>query len=50
MYKLRDCYIKNEYRNRTINKQVTMLKEVLKWLNTREGYECQKQCLTLKPN
>ena len=38
MYKLREWYIKNKYRNRTINKQITMLKGFLKWLNTKTGY------------
>lgn len=50
MYKLRDWYIKNEYRNRTINKQVTMLKGFLKWLNTREGYEVPATVLNFETN
>ena len=50
MYKLRDWYIKNEYRNRTINKQVTMLKGFLKWLNTRDGYEVPATVLNFETN
>ena len=50
MYKLRDWYIKQEYRNRTINKQVTMLKGFLKWINTKEGYEVPSAVLNFKTN
>ena len=50
MYKLRDWYIKNEYRNRTINKQVTMLKGFLKWLNAKEGYELPAAVLNFETN
>ena len=50
MYKLRDWYIKNEYRNRTINKQVTMLKGFLKWLNTNDGYEVPTTVLNFETN
>ena len=50
MYKLKDWYIKNEYRNRTINKQVTMLKGFLKWLNTKEGYQVPATVLNFETN
>lgn len=50
MYKLRDWYIKNEYRNRTINKQVTMLKGFLKWLNTQDGYSVPSAVLNFETN
>lgn len=50
MYNLRDWYIRNNYRNRTINKQVTMLKGFLKWLNTKEGYEVPSNVLNFETN
>lgn len=50
MYKLRDWYIKNEYRNRTINKQVTMLKGFLKWIDTKEGYAVPSAVLNFETN
>jgi len=50
MYRLREWYIHNEYRNRTINKQITMLKGFLKWLNTQEGYEVPAQVLNFETN
>lgn len=50
MYKLREWYIKNEYRNRTINKQVTMLKGFLKWLNMQDGYEVPSAVLNFETN
>ncbi len=50
MFKLRDWYIKNEYRNRTINKQVTMLKGFLKWINTKEGYSVPSAVLNFETN
>ena len=50
MYKLRDWYIKNKYRNRTINKQVTMLKGFLKWLNNKDGYEVPSSVLSFETN
>ncbi len=50
MYKLRDWYIKNKYRNRTINKQVTMLKGFLKWINTKEGYDVPANVLGFETN
>ena len=50
MYKLREWYIKNKYRNRTINKQVTMLKGFLKWLNTKPGYAVPAEVLNFETN
>ena len=50
MYRLRDWYIKNEYRNRTINKQVTMLKGFLKWINTKDGYDVPNAVLNFETN
>lgn len=50
MYKLRDWYVKNEYKNRTINKQVTMLKGFLKWINTKDGYTVSNAVLNFETN
>ena len=50
MYKLRDWYVKNEYRNCTVNKQITMLKAFLKWLNTKEGYVVPPSVLNFETN
>ena len=50
MYKLREWYIENKYRNRTINKQITMLKGFLKWLNTNVGYEVPPAVLNFETN
>ena len=50
MFKLRDWYIKNNYRNRTINKQVTMLKGFLKWIDTKDGYEVPATVLNFETN
>jgi integrase len=50
MYKLKNWYIKNEYRNRTINKQITMLKGFLKWINTKDGYEVPSAVLSYETN
>lgn len=50
MYKLREWYIQNGYRNRTINKQVTMLKGFLKWLNSKNGYEVPTAVLNFETN
>ena len=50
MYKLREWYIKNRYRNRTINKQVTMLKGFLKWIGTKEGYDVPAAVLNFETN
>ena len=50
MFKLREWYIKNGYRNRTINKQITMLKGFLKWLNTKDGYIVPTEVLNFETN
>jgi hypothetical protein len=50
MYKLKNWYIKNEYRNRTINKQITMLKGFLKWINTKDGYDVPSAVLSYETN
>ena len=50
MYRLREWYIENKYRNRTINKQITMLKGFLKWLNTNVGYEVPAAVLNFETN
>ena len=50
MYKLRGWYINNKYRNRTINKQITMLKGFLKWLNTKTGYTVPAEVLNFETN
>ena len=50
MFKLRDWYVKNQYRNRTINKQITMLKGFLKWLDTKEGYKVPPAVLNFETN
>ena len=50
MYKLRTWYIKNEYRNRTINKQVTMLKGFLKWIDSKDGYDVPSAVLNFETN
>lgn len=50
MYKLREWYIKNKYRNRTINKQVTMLKGFLKWIDSKDGYEVPTAVLNFETN
>lgn len=50
MYILREWYINNKYRNRTINKQITMLKGFLKWLNTKTGYAVPAEVLNFETN
>lgn len=50
MYKLRDWYVQHEYKNRTINKQITMLKGFLKWLSTKDGYEVPSAVLNFETN
>ena len=50
MYKLRDWYVKNEYKNRTINKQVVMLKSFLKWINQQNGYSIPDDVLNFSTN
>lgn len=50
MYKLKDWYVKNKFRNRTINKQITMLKGFLKWIDTKDGYNVPSAVLQFKTN
>jgi integrase len=50
MYKLRDWYVKNEYKNRTINKQVVMLKSFLRWINQQEGFSIPDTVLNFSTN
>lgn len=50
MYTLREWYIKNKYKNRTINKQITMLKGFMKWLNTKSGYAVPADVLNFETN
>lgn len=50
MYKLRDWYIKNNYKNRTISKQVVMLKAFLRWVNDLKGYNIPEKVLNFTPN
>lgn len=50
MFALRDWYVNNGYCNRTINKQVTMLKSFLKWLNMQDGYTVPARVLEFKTN
>lgn len=50
MYRLRTWYIDNKYRNRTINKQITMLKGFLKWLNNQNGITVPPQVLNFETN
>lgn len=50
MLKLRDWYIKEGYKNRTINKQVVMLKTFLKWINSQEGYTVPREVLEFQTN
>jgi len=50
MYKLRDWYVANGYKNRTINKQTTMLKCFLRWINQQEGYSIPDAVLSFSTN
>ncbi len=50
MYKLRDWYVKNEYKNRTINKQVVMLKSFLRWINQQDGFSIPDAVLNFSTN
>lgn len=46
MYQLRDWYVKNKYKNRTISKQLIMLKAFLRWINELKGLPFQRKFLT----
>ena len=48
MIQLMNWYIKNDYRNRTIVKQLSMLKSFLRWVS-RNGYVIQPGVLEFKP-
>ena len=50
MYELKDWYVRNEYKNRTINKQVTMLKCFLRWINQQEGVSIPDAVLNFSTN
>lgn len=50
MYQLRDWYVENGYKNRTVDKQITMLKSFLRWINQQEGYSIPQKVLDFKPN
>lgn len=50
MYRLRDWYIDNGYKNRTINKQTTMLKCFLRWIDQQDGYSIPSNVLTFTTN
>jgi len=50
MYKLRDWYIKNGYKNRTVSKQVVMLKAFLRWINELKGYTIPDKVLNFTPH
>ena len=50
MYKLRDWYVRNNYRNRTINKQIVMLKSFLRWINRQDGYVIPADVLNFQTN
>lgn len=50
MFRLRDWYVKEEYVNRTINKQFIMLKAFLKYLNDQEGITIPNNVLSFETN
>ena len=50
MYKLRDWYVMNGYRNRTAKKQWTILRGFLRWLNTKPGYEVPANVINFTTN
>ncbi len=50
MYTLRDWYVRNGYKNRTINKQTTMLKCFLRWINQQDGYNIPEAVLSFSTN
>lgn len=45
MIKLRDWYVSNGYKNRTISKQLVMLKAFLRWVNEQPGYSIPDKAL-----
>lgn len=50
MYQLREWYINNGYKNRTINKQTAMLKCFLRWINNQAGYSIPNPVLDFATN
>lgn len=50
MYKLREWYIKKGYTNRTVNKQIVMLKSFLRWINLQDGYTIPADVLNFQTN
>ncbi len=50
MFRLREWYVANEYKNRTINKQLIMLSNFLKWIGQQEGYCIPNEVLKFKSN
>lgn len=50
MFNLRDWYVKNEYKNRTINKQFIMLKAFLKYINNTGEYTIPSNVLNFETN
>ena len=50
MLALKAWYIENDYKNRTINKQVAMLKCFLRWLSQQEGVTIPEAVLTFNTN
>lgn len=50
MYQLRDWYIENGYKNRTIDKQIVMLKSFLRWIDQQDGYSVPSKVLEFDPN
>ena len=50
MYQLRNWYIDNGYKNRTISKQIVMLKSFFKWINDLQGYSIPEKVLSFTPN
>ncbi len=50
MYRLKDWYVENQYKNRTINKQIIMLKRFLKFINQQDGYSIPEAVLNFETN
>lgn len=50
MYKLREWYVSNGYKNRTINKQTVMIKSFLSWVDQQEGYSIPSAVLEFSTN
>lgn len=50
MLALRDWYITQGYKNRTISKQLVMLKAFFRWINEQPGYNIPDKVLTFDPH